>query len=113
MPVTTVPGVVPSTRVWLNWPCEGTSVTDADILPRRQRNSNVVTISPEGGVGRQAVEAYARRQSRTVEQFLGGPPLTPADVGAAVLRLLWDRSLDEQIAFRLDHAGLTPLKRGT
>jgi len=71
------------------------------------------TISPEGGVGRQAVEAYARRQGRTVEQFLGGPPLTPADVGAAVLRLLRDRSLDDQIAFRLDHGGLTPLKRGT
>src|SRR5579862_5222107 len=30
-------------------------------------------ISPEGGVGRQAIEAYARRQGRTVEQFLGGP----------------------------------------
>jgi len=69
-------------------------------------------ISPEGGVGRQAVEAYARRQGRTVEQFLGGPPLTPADVGGAVVRLLRDRSLDGQIAFRLDRGGLTPLKQG-
>ena len=69
-------------------------------------------ISPEGGVGRQAVEAYARRQGRTVEQFLGGPPLTPADVGGAVVRLLRDRSLDGQVAFRLDRGGLTPLKQG-
>ncbi len=70
-------------------------------------------ITPEGGVGRQFVEAYAHRQGRTVEQFLGGPPLTPADVGAAVLRLLGDRSLDEQVAFWLDRNGLSPLKQGT
>ncbi len=70
------------------------------------------TISPEGGVGRQAVEAYARRQGRTVEQFLGGPPLTPGDVGGAVVRLLRDRSLDGQIAFRLNRDGLTPVKQG-
>ena len=71
------------------------------------------TITPEGGVGRHAVDAYARRQGLTVEQFLGGPPLTPADVGGAVVRLLRDRSLDQQIAFPLDRGGLTPLKQGT
>jgi len=70
-------------------------------------------ITPEGGVGRQFVDAYARRQGRTVEQFLGGPPLTAAAVGAAVLRLLRDRSLDEQVAFLLDRNGLSPLKQGT
>jgi NAD(P)-dependent dehydrogenase (short-subunit alcohol dehydrogenase family) len=70
------------------------------------------TISPEGGVGRQATEAYARRQGRTIEQFVGGPALTPADVGAAVLRLLLDRSLAAQIAFSLDRSGLMPLKQG-
>ena len=68
-------------------------------------------ITPEGGVGRQFVDAYARRQGRTVEQFLGGPPLTAAAVGAAVLRLLRDRSLDEQVAFLLDRNGLSPLKQ--
>ncbi len=69
-------------------------------------------ITTEGGVGRPFVEAYARRQSRTVEQFLGGPPLTPANVGAAVLRLLLDRSLDDSVAFWLDRNGLSPLKQG-
>ncbi len=68
-------------------------------------------ITSEGGVGRQFVEAYARRQGRTIEQLLGGPPLTPADVGAAVLRLLQDRSLDQQVAFWLDRNGLSPLKQ--
>jgi NAD(P)-dependent dehydrogenase (short-subunit alcohol dehydrogenase family) len=67
------------------------------------------TITSEGGVGRPFVEAYARRQGRTAAQFLGGPPLTPADVGAAVLRVLRDRTLDEQTAFRLDGSGLAPL----
>jgi NAD(P)-dependent dehydrogenase (short-subunit alcohol dehydrogenase family) len=68
------------------------------------------TITPATGVGRPFVEAYARRQGRTVEQFLGGAPLTPAAVGAAVLRLLEERVLDDHIAFRLDPGGLAPLK---
>lgn len=67
------------------------------------------TITPLTGVGRPFVEAYARRQGRTVEQFVGGPPLTPAEVGAAVVRLACERALGEQIAFRLDGGGLTPL----
>jgi NAD(P)-dependent dehydrogenase (short-subunit alcohol dehydrogenase family) len=70
------------------------------------------TITPEGGVGRQFVDAYAQRQGRTAEQFLGGPPLTPADVGTAVLRLLQDRALDEHVAFWLDRSGLSPLGSG-
>jgi len=69
-------------------------------------------ITPEGGVGREFVAAYAQRQGRTVEQFLGGPPLAPSDVGAAVLRLVRDRSLDKQVAFWLDRSGLTPLQQG-
>jgi NADP-dependent 3-hydroxy acid dehydrogenase YdfG len=68
------------------------------------------TITPVTGVGRPFVEAYAHRQGRTVEQFLAGAPLTPADVGAAVVRLLLDRTLDEHVAFRLDRGGLAPLK---
>src|SRR5580693_37983 len=36
------------------------------------------TITPATGVGRPFVEEYARRQGRTVEQFLGGKPLAPA-----------------------------------
>jgi hypothetical protein len=70
-------------------------------------------ITPEGGVGRAFVEAYAHRQGKTVEEFLdGGSPLTPADVGAAVLRIVRDRSLDEQVAFFLDRGGLMPIKSG-
>jgi NAD(P)-dependent dehydrogenase (short-subunit alcohol dehydrogenase family) len=68
------------------------------------------TITPQTGVGRPFVEAYAQRQGRSVEDFLGGATLTPADVGAAIIRLLSDRTLDEQIAFRLDPAGLAPVK---
>ncbi len=68
------------------------------------------TITPSTGLGRPFVEAYAHRQSRSVEQFLGAAPLTPADVGAAVVRLLRERALDEHVAFRLDGDGLAPLK---
>jgi NAD(P)-dependent dehydrogenase (short-subunit alcohol dehydrogenase family) len=68
------------------------------------------TITPETGVGRPFVEAYARRQGLTVEQFLAGAPLTPAAVGAAAVRLMLDRTLDEYTAFRLDSGGLSPLK---
>jgi NAD(P)-dependent dehydrogenase (short-subunit alcohol dehydrogenase family) len=71
----------------------------ASLLPR---------ITPETGVGRPFVEAYARRQGRTVEEFLGGAPLTPASVGTAVVRIVSDRSLDDHNAFRLDARGLTP-----
>jgi hypothetical protein len=53
---------------------------------------------------------YAQRQGRTVEEFLGGASLTPADVGADVLRLLQDRTLDEQVAFGLDPSGLAPVR---
>lgn len=55
--------------------------------------------------------AYARRAGRTEEQFLAqmGPPLTPTFVGAAVVRLLTDRSLEAHAAFSLDADGLTPL----
>jgi NAD(P)-dependent dehydrogenase (short-subunit alcohol dehydrogenase family) len=67
-------------------------------------------ISTEGGVGRPFVEAYAQRQRRTVEQFLGGPPLTPAAVGDAIVRLVDDRTLDARCAFRLDARGLAPLE---
>jgi NAD(P)-dependent dehydrogenase (short-subunit alcohol dehydrogenase family) len=68
-------------------------------------------ITPTTGVGRPFVEAYARRQRRSVEEFAGGAPLTPANVGAAVLRLVRDRSLDDQVAFWLDRNGLSALKQ--
>jgi NAD(P)-dependent dehydrogenase (short-subunit alcohol dehydrogenase family) len=68
-------------------------------------------LSPATDLGRPAVAAYARRAGRTEEQFLAqmGPPLTPALVGAAVVRLLTDRTLDAHAAFSLDADGLTPL----
>jgi NAD(P)-dependent dehydrogenase (short-subunit alcohol dehydrogenase family) len=67
------------------------------------------SITPLTGVGRPFVEAYAHRQGRTAEQFLGGPPLTPDDVGAAVVRIVNERALGEHVAFRLDGGGLAPL----
>jgi len=74
----------------------------ASLLPR---------LSPATDLGRPAVVAYAHRAGRTEEQFLAqmGPPLTPPLVGAAVVRLLTDRSLDAHAAFSLDADGLTPL----
>jgi NAD(P)-dependent dehydrogenase (short-subunit alcohol dehydrogenase family) len=72
----------------------------ASLLPK---------ITSQTGVGRPFAEAYAKRQGRTVEQFLGGAPLTPADVGAAVVRLVQDRTLDDHRAFRLDAGGLAPV----
>ncbi len=76
------------------------SIRFATLLPK---------ITTEGGVGRPFVEAYAVRLGRSVEQFLGGPPLTAADVGASVLRLLRDESLDGHVAFRVDEKGLSPV----
>lgn len=67
-------------------------------------------ITPEGGVGRPFVEAYAKRQGRTAEQFLGGAPLTPAAVGEAVIRLVEDHKLEAHGAFRLNARGLAPLE---
>ncbi len=73
----------------------------ASLLPK---------ITSQGGVGRPFVEAYAKRQGRTIDQFLGGAPLTPAAVGAAVVRLVTDRTLDDRGALRLDAGGLAPLE---
>ena len=70
------------------------------------------TITPAGGVGRPFVEAYAARQGKSIEEFVGGAPLAPEDVGAAVLHLVRDRALDQQVAFWLDGKGLSPLKPG-
>ena len=66
-------------------------------------------ITPEGDVGRPFVEAYAKRQGRTAEQFLGGAALTPAGAGEAVVRLLTEPTLDGHGAYRLNARGLTPL----
>jgi len=72
----------------------------ASLLPK---------ITSQAGVGQPFVDPYAKRQGLTVEQFLGGAPLTPAAVGAAVVRLVLDRTLDDRGAFRLDAGGLTAL----
>ena len=66
-------------------------------------------ITPEGGVGRPFVDAYARRQGRTVEAFLGGPALTPATIGRAVVQIATERDLAGHAAFRVDSAGLAAL----
>ncbi|HSR97915.1 MAG TPA: hypothetical protein VLM79_12735, partial [Kofleriaceae bacterium] len=66
-------------------------------------------ITPAGGVGRPFVDAYARRQGRTVEAFLGGSPLSAADIGRAVVQIAGDRGLGAHAAFRVDSAGLAAL----
>jgi NAD(P)-dependent dehydrogenase (short-subunit alcohol dehydrogenase family) len=74
----------------------------ASILPR---------LSPATEMGRLAVAAYAQRSGQTVEQFLAQMrPLTPELAGAAVVRLLTDRSLDAHSAFSLDADGLCALE---
>lgn len=69
------------------------------------------SLTPATDLGRVAVEAYARRSGRTLEEFLAkqGAPLTPAAVGAAVIRLVLDPANSEHRAFRLDPGRMTPL----
>lgn len=62
-------------------------------------------------LGAAAVEAYARRNDMTIEQYLDevGPGITPEDVGKATLELVSDNETTVG-AFLLTPAGLSPLQ---
>jgi NAD(P)-dependent dehydrogenase (short-subunit alcohol dehydrogenase family) len=72
------------------------------VLPR---------LTPATGLGAMAVEAYARRNDMTVEQYLEevGPGITAEDVGKATLELV-AATEHESGAYLLTPAGLTPLQ---
>ena len=67
-------------------------------------------LTPATGLGAAAVEAYARRNDMTIEQYLDevGPGITPEDVGKATIELV--RATEPASgAFLLTPAGLSPL----
>ena len=80
----------------------GLGIHFVSILPK---------LTPATGLGAAAVEAYARRNDMTVEQYLDevGPGLTPEDVGKATIELV---SATEPTAgaYLLTPAGLSPLQ---
>jgi 3-oxoacyl-[acyl-carrier protein] reductase len=84
----------------------GLNITFTALLPR---------FSPETGVGRPAVQAYAHRAGHTVEEYLksvvqsGGPLVTPQSAGAAVVRLVQEDSADVAPAYMLSGDGLKKL----
>jgi NAD(P)-dependent dehydrogenase (short-subunit alcohol dehydrogenase family) len=68
-------------------------------------------LTPATELGSMAVEAYARRNGMTIEQYLDevGPGITPEDVGKATVELASATELDGG-AFLLTPAGLSPLQ---
>jgi 3-oxoacyl-[acyl-carrier protein] reductase len=84
----------------------GLDITFAALLPR---------FSPETGVGRPAVQAYAHRAGQTVEEYLksfvqsGGPLVTPEIAGAAVVKLVQEDPANVAAAYMLSGDGLKKL----
>jgi len=68
-------------------------------------------LTPETGLGRPAVAAYAAREGMDVAAFLAtrGPALTPARAGEEITALITDPGHD-QGAYLLAAAGLSPVK---
>jgi NAD(P)-dependent dehydrogenase (short-subunit alcohol dehydrogenase family) len=68
-------------------------------------------LSPSTDLGRAAIAAYAERAGVTAEQFTKRlmPALTPAIIGDAVVDLHQNPSKWEQLAYRIEGAGLVPL----
>jgi 3-oxoacyl-[acyl-carrier protein] reductase len=70
-------------------------------------------FSPETSVGRPAVQAYAARAGRSVEEYLqsfvqsSGPLVTPEIAGASVVQLVKEDA--PMPAYRLTGAGLQKL----
>src|SRR5215212_1309029 len=78
----------------------GLDITFTAVLPR---------FAPLTGVGRPAVQAYAARAGRSVEDFLGqaGPaPVTPEIAGAALIELVRADAAAVAPAYLLTGAGL-------
>src|SRR5262245_61088008 len=81
----------------------GLDITFATVLPQ---------FAPQTGVGRPAVEAYAARAGKPVEEFLAGQPfrlLTPEIAGASLVELLEADAAELSPAYVLNGAGLQDL----
>lgn len=79
----------------------GLGIRFVSVLPK---------LTAETDLGAMAVTAYARRDGKTVEQYLEevGPGIRPEDVGKATIELVSAADL-ESGAFLLTPAGLSPL----
>jgi NAD(P)-dependent dehydrogenase (short-subunit alcohol dehydrogenase family) len=84
----------------------GLNITFSALLPR---------FSPETGVGRPAVQAYAARAGQSVEQYLesfvrsAGPLVTPEIAAASVVELVKEDAANVAPAYMLTGAGLQKL----
>ncbi|MGH2588271.1 MAG: SDR family oxidoreductase [Dehalococcoidia bacterium] len=80
----------------------GLDITFTTVLPR---------FAPLTGVGRPAVQAYAARACRSVEEFLQPlpPPVTPEIAGTAVVELVQADATTVAPAYVLTGAGLQTL----
>ncbi len=78
------------------------SISITTILPR---------ITPLTELGQPAVQAYAARSGKTLEEYMQpmGPLVTPEAAGAAVLELLQAESANVVPAYLLTGAGITPI----
>lgn len=78
------------------------SISITTILPR---------ITPLTELGRPAVQAYAARSGKTVEEYMQpmGPPVTPDAAGAAVIELLQAETANVAPTYLLTGAGITPI----
>ncbi len=79
----------------------GLGIRFVSVLPK---------LTPLTDIGSMAVEAYARRNDMTIDEYLEevGPGITPEDVGKATIELVSTPEL-EAGAFLLTPAGLSPL----
>jgi NAD(P)-dependent dehydrogenase (short-subunit alcohol dehydrogenase family) len=80
----------------------GLDITFTAVLPG---------FAPQTGVGQLAVQAYAAREGRNVEEYLQqwGPLLTPEIAGAAVVELVHTDAATLAPGYRLTRAGLQEL----
>jgi len=84
----------------------GLDITFTAVLPR---------FSPQTGVGRPAVQAYAARAGQTVDEYLQsfvqstGPLVTPEIAGAALVQLVKDDAARLAPAYLLTGTGLQKL----
>jgi 3-oxoacyl-[acyl-carrier protein] reductase len=84
----------------------GLDIIFAAVLPR---------FSPETGVGRPAVQAYAARAGQSVEEYLksivqsGGPLVSPETAGAAMVALVQEDPANVAPAYLLSGNGLKKL----
>jgi 3-oxoacyl-[acyl-carrier protein] reductase len=80
----------------------GLGITFTAVLPR---------FSPETGVGRPAVQAYAARAGKSVEEYLQplGPLVSPEIAGAALVELVRADPATVAPAYLLTGAGLQKL----